>query len=128
MERKTKKSGDWRKTTMSRIRTLIKQADPHAVKKVKWKIPSNPAGVPVWYHDGMICTGETFKQHLRISFARGPHLKDPKGLINTYRAIVIREGDKLNETAFKNLIREAVAFNVKHAAAKKSKVKKPTKK
>lgn len=98
---------------MSRIRTLIKQADPEAVEEVKYKTPSNPDGVFVWYDNGMICTGETYKKHLRLSFAQGPALKknDPKGLINTYRAIIIREDDKLNEAAFKKLIRDAAAFN-----------------
>lgn len=98
---------------MSRIRTLIKQADPKAVEEIKWRKPSNPAGIPVWYHDGMICTGETYKNHLRLTFAKGSALKDPKGLINSYRSMLIHEGDKINETAFKNLIRAAVALNRK---------------
>ncbi len=113
---------DWRSKTMSRIRKLIKQADGEIVEDVKWKAPSNPAGVFVWYKDGMITTGETYKSHLRLSFAKGPLLKDhdPKGLINTYRAIVIHEGDTIDEEAFKNLIRAAAAFNGK--SKKKSKV------
>ena len=104
---------DWRAKTMSRIRRLIKQADPEVDEEVKWKTPSNPAGALVWFHDGMICTGETFKNHLRLAFAKGPALKeqDPKGLINTYRAIVIHEGGKIDEAAFKDLIRAAVALN-----------------
>lgn len=114
---------DWRVKTLSRIRTLIKQADSKIVEEVKYKTPSNPAGVFVWYRDGMICTGETYKKHLRLSFAKGPALKkkDSKGLINSYRAIIVHEGDKINEAAFKKLIRDAVAFNQekKDASSKK---------
>src|SRR5688572_20611157 len=112
---------DWRKKMMARIKSLIKQADPKAVMKIKYKMKSNPAGVPVWYHDGMICTGETFKEHMRFGFSKGPALKahDPKGLINTYRAILLREGDKLNEAAFKKLFRAAVTMNTEKAATKK---------
>lgn len=119
----TKRSRDWRGKTMSRIRALIKQADPEIEMKVKYKTPSNPAGVFVWYREGMICTGETYKQHLRLSFAKGPALKDkdPKGLINTYRAMVIHEEDKLNERAFKALIKAAVALNRKGKEEKKKK-------
>lgn len=98
---------------MSRIRALIKEADPEIVEEVKYITPSNPDGVFVWYHDGMISTGETYKQHLRLGFAKGPELKefDPKGLINTYRAIVIHENDTLDEAAFKDLVRAAVMLN-----------------
>jgi len=114
---------DWRAKTMSRIAKLIKEADPKITKEVKYKTPSNPAGVYVWYRDGMITTGETYKKHLRIAFAQGPALKkkDAKGLINSHRAILIHEEDKLNETAFKKLIRDAVALNLekKSAPAKK---------
>lgn len=124
-EKKTKSSNDWRVTRLARIRTLIKQADPEVVEEVKYKVPSNPAGVPVWYHDGMICTGETYQKHLRFSFAKGPELKDPRGLINTYRAMVIHEEDTLDEKAFKDLIREAVALNQK---PKKKPIKKAAKK
>lgn len=99
--------------TLSRIRTLIKQADPNVVEEVKWKKPSNPAGIPVWYHDGMICTGETYQHHIRLTFTKGKLLKDPKGLISSFRAIVLREGDVLDEAAFKQLIKEAVAMNGK---------------
>jgi hypothetical protein len=111
MKKKTKNLADWRGKAMSRIRTLIKQADPEMVEEVKWRKPSNPAGIPVWYHDGMICTGETYKNHLRLTFAKGSSLKNPKGLINSYRSMLIHEGDKINEAAFKNLIRAAVALN-----------------
>ena len=115
---------DWRKKTMSRVRTLIKSADPKAVKKVKYKTASNPGGVLVWYHDGLISTGETYKDHLRLSFAKGNQLKDPKGLINTYRAIVLHEGDKLNEKAFKDLFKEAVALAAKGKDKPVKKIKK----
>ena len=113
---------DWRARTMARIRKLIKQADPQAVEAVKWKTPSNPAGALVWYHDGMITTGETYKNHLRLAFAKGPLLKkhDPQGLINTYRAMIIHEGDKLDEEAFQNLVRAAVALNREGASGSKS--------
>jgi len=110
---------DWRGKRMSRIRELIKTADPEVIEDVKWKTPSNPDGVLVWYHDGMICTGETYKKHLRIAFAKGPALKehDPKGLINTFRAIVIHEEDKFDEGAFKNLVKAAVMLNKKSKKA-----------
>jgi hypothetical protein len=111
---------DWRGKTISRIRTLIKQADPKMVEEVKWRKPSNPAGIPTWSHDGMICTGETYKDHLRLTFAKGASIKDPKGLMSAYRAIIIHEGEKMNEAAFKNLIRAAVMLNQKG----KSKLKK----
>jgi hypothetical protein len=107
---------DWRSETMARIRRLIQAADPDVVEERKWKKPSNPAGIPVWYHDGIICTGETYKEHLRLTFADGASLKDPSGLFNANlegvtRAIVIHEGDKLDEAAFKSLIRAAAAWN-----------------
>lgn len=114
---------DWRKKMLSHIRGLIKKADPKVVEEVKYKMPSNPAGIPVWYHDGMICTGETYKHHLRLTFAKKASLfKDPKGLFTDHRAIVIREGDKIHEAAFKDIIRTAVALNRKgkDVSAKKS--------
>lgn len=107
------KFSDWRGEKLAQLRTLIQQADPDVVEEVKWKTASNPDGVPVWSHDGIICTGETYKNHLRIGFAKGPSLQDPKGLINTYRAIVIHEGEEINEAAFKDLIRTAVELNQK---------------
>lgn len=106
-----KKFADWRGEKLAHLRTLIKQADPDVIEEVKWKKLTNPDGIPVWSHAGIICTGETYKNHLRISFAQGPSLPDPKGLLNSYRAIIIREGDKMNEAAFKDLIREAVKLN-----------------
>lgn len=107
-----RKLSDWRGEKLASIRALIRQADPDVVEEVKWKKPSNPDGIPVWYHDGIICTGETYKNHLRLTFAKGASLKDPKGLFNNYRAIVIHEDDKVNEEAFKDLILAAVALNM----------------
>jgi hypothetical protein len=104
---------DWRRKELSRIRTLIEQADPAVVEEVKWRKPSNPAGVPVWSHGGMICTGEMYNDHLRFTFAKGNLLWDQKDLFNSFRAIIIHEGDKINGAAFKNLIRAAVALNLK---------------
>jgi hypothetical protein len=103
--------GDWRGQTLSRIRTLIKQADPAATEEWKWR------GVPVWYHNGMICTGETYKNVVKVTFARGAHLKDPSKLFNsslegnTRRAIDLHEGEDLDESAFKALVRDAVVLN-----------------
>jgi len=104
---------DWRGKLITRIRQLIKQADPEVTEDVKWKTATNPNGVLVWYHDGMLLTGEVYKKHLRLSFAKGPLLKihDPKGLINSYRAILITEETTLDEAGFKKLIREAVKLN-----------------
>src|SRR5580658_3703810 len=108
-----KKLADWRSEKLAQLRALIKQADPNVIEEVKWKKASNPDGIPVWSHYGMICTGEFYKNHLRLTFAKGGSLEDPKGLFNTYRAIVIHEGDKINEGAFKDLILTAVEFNQK---------------
>lgn len=111
------KSDDWRVAMLSRLRRLIEQADPEAVEERKWVKPSNPDGVPTWYHDGIICTGETYKTHVKLTFAKGAHLKDPAKLFNSSlegnlrRAIDFQEGDKINEKAFKALVREAVALN-----------------
>ena len=79
---------DWRGEKMAQLRTLIKEADPDVVEEVKWKKPSNPGGIPVWSHDGILCMGETYKKHLRITFAKGPSLADPKGLFNACRALI----------------------------------------
>jgi hypothetical protein len=103
--------GDWRGETLARIRALIKQVDPEVVEEWKWR------GVPVWYHDGMICTGETYKDHVKVTFAKGATLKDPSGLFNsslggnTRRAIDFREGDEIDEQALKALIKAAVKLN-----------------
>ncbi len=117
--------GDWRAGRLAQIRHVIHEADPEAVEERKWKKPTNPAGVPVWSHDGIICTGETYKDHVRVTFAKGALLKDPKGLFNAslkgnaFRAIVIREGDAVREGALKDLICEAVAFNMSAAAERR---------
>jgi hypothetical protein len=103
--------GDWRGELLSRIRALIKEADPDVVEEWKWR------GVPVWYHAGMICTGETYKSHVKMTFAKGASLKDPSGLFNAglegnvRRAIDFHEGDKVDAKALKALIRAAVALN-----------------
>jgi hypothetical protein len=108
---------DWRGEMLARIRKLIKQADPEVVEEMKWKKPSNPAGVPVWSHDGIICTGETYKNAVKMTFAKGAALNDPSGLFNsslegnTRRAIDFHEGDKIDEKALKALIRAAVSLN-----------------
>jgi hypothetical protein len=102
---------DWRGGTLSRVRALIREADPDVVEEWKWR------GVPVWYHDGMICTGETYKSVVKLTFAKGASLQDPAGLFNASldgnvrRAIDLHEGDDLDETAFRTLIRAAVALN-----------------
>ena len=113
-----KELNDWRGKMLGRLRALIKEADPDVVEEVKWRKPSNAMlGVPVWEHDGIICTGETYKNAVKLTFARGAALADPSGLFNsslegnTRRAIDIREGDKINEKALKALIRAAVALN-----------------
>jgi hypothetical protein len=110
--------GDWRGATLARVRRLIKDADPEVVEEVKWRKPSNSMlGVPVWEHDGIVCTGETYKSYVKLTFAKGAELDDPAGLFNSSldgnvrRAIDIREGDKIDEKAFKALIRDAVAAN-----------------
>jgi hypothetical protein len=109
--------GDWRGVALSRIRRLIEEADPGVVEESKWVKPSNPAGVPVWSHDGIICTGEVYKNAVKLTFAKGAALKDPRRLFNSSlegklrRAIDIHEGDKLDEKAFKDLVRAAVALN-----------------
>src|SRR5262245_44587086 len=114
--------GDWRSRTLLRVRALIKQADPEVVEEVKWRKPSNPMGVPVWSHDGIICTGETYKDKVKLTFSKGAALKDPAGLFNagfggnTRRAIDLREGDEIDEKAFKALVRAAVALNASSAS------------
>src|SRR5262245_27854962 len=127
IDARVKKLGDWRGETLARIRTLIRQADPDVVEEVKWRKPSNAMlGVPVWEHDGIICTGETYKAAVKLTFANGASLKDPSGLFNSSlegnmrRALDIHEGDKIDEKAFKALIREAVALNAARATSKKS--------
>jgi hypothetical protein len=114
--------GDWRGKTLSRVRALIKQADPAVVEEVKWRKPSNAMrGVPVWSHDGIICTGETYKDKVKLTFARGAALEDPAGLFNSSlegnvrRALDLHEGDEVDERAFKALVRAAAALNASSA-------------
>jgi hypothetical protein len=110
---------DWRGETLARVRSLIREADPEVVEEVKWRKPSNSVlGVPVWEHAGIICTGETYKSVVKLTFAKGASLKDPSGLFNASlegnvrRAIDFHEGDKIDEKALKALIRAAVALNI----------------
>jgi hypothetical protein len=111
-------SGDWRGETLARLRALIREADPQVVETVKWRKPSNPGGIPVWEHDGLICGGEIYKDKVKLTFAHGAALADPAGLFNagfggnTRRAIDLRQDDQLDEEAFKALVRAAVARNV----------------
>jgi hypothetical protein len=109
--------GDWREQTLARVRALILEAEPDVVETVKWRKPSNPDGVPVWELDGIICTGETYKDKVKLTFAKGAALDDPAGVFNasldagTRRAIDLREGDELDEVAFRELIQTAAAHN-----------------
>ena len=116
IDARIKELGDWRGKMLSRLRTLIKEADPEVVEEWKWVKPTNP-GTPVWSHDGMICTGETYKDVVKMTFAKGAALEDPSGLFNsslggnTRRAIDFREGEKIDEEALKTLVRAAVTLN-----------------
>ena len=123
-DRRREDHGDWRGELLDRVRNLIREADPDVVEEQKWKKPSNPAGVPVWSHDGILCTGETYKNAVKLTFPKGASLKDPAGLFNAslegnaFRAIDFHEGDTVHGGALKDLIREAVALN--EATASKS--------
>jgi hypothetical protein len=112
------KTADWRQETLARIRTLIEQADPEMIEQRKWRKASNAMqGVPVWSHHGIVCTGETYKSVVKMTFAKGAHLKDPSGLFNssldgnTRRAIDFHEGDEIDERALKALVKAAVKLN-----------------
>ena len=113
----TGKSDDWRSVMLGRLRKLIAEADPNAVQTVKWRKPGNPAGVPVWEDGGIICTGETYKDKVKLTFAKGASLPDPSRLFNSSlegnarRAIDLREGETIDEEAFKALIRAAADLN-----------------
>src|SRR3954468_2340705 len=117
IDRKIGELGGWRGQTLARLRSLIKEADPDVVEELKWRKPSNPSGVPVWSHSGILCTGESYKDKVKLTFARGASLDDPSGLFNASlegnrrRAIDIREGENIDADAFKARIRAAVALN-----------------
>ena len=110
--------GDWRGRTLARMRELIREANSDVVEAVKWRKPTNPSGVPVWEHNGIICTGETYKNYVKLTFMKGALIADPSGIFNagldggTRRAIDIREGEAIDEKAFTMLFRAAVALNV----------------
>jgi hypothetical protein len=123
MTKKPNPKGDWRSDMLARIRVLIEQADPGIVEERKWRKASNGmAGVPVWSHDGIVCTGETYKNAVKMTFARGAELADPSGLFNSSlegnvrRAIDFHEGDRINERALKALVKAAVKLNVSDRA------------
>lgn len=109
--------GDWRGKTLAKLRALIREADPEVIEQVKWRKPNNPAGVPVWDHAGIVCTGETYKDKVKLTFAHGAALDDPKRMFNasldgnTRRALDLFEGNEIDCEAFKALFREAAAFN-----------------
>lgn len=106
---------DWRGPVLARLRALIREADPAIVEEIKWRKPTNPAGVPCWSHNGLICTGEVYKDKLKLTFAKGASLPDPTHLFNasldagTRRAIDLREGDSVDAGAFKSLVRDGIA-------------------
>jgi hypothetical protein len=126
IDARVKALDDWRGKTLEKVRRLIKKADPEVVEEWKWQKASNP-GVPVWSHDGIICTGETYTSVVKLTFAKGASLKDPAGLFNSSldgnvrRAIDIRETDKIDEAALTELIRAAVALNVEGRASARKK-------
>ena len=117
IDEKIARLDDWRGETLARMRALIREADPEVVESVKWRKPTNPSGVPVWEHDGVLCTGETYKDYVKLTFAKGAALADPAGLFNasldagTRRAIDIRQGHEVDAEAFKALVRAAAALN-----------------
>ena len=117
-------ASDWRATTLEQVRKMIRQAVPKVVEEAKWVKPTNPAGVPTWSHDGIICTGETYKDKVKLTFAQGASLDDPAGVFNaglgggTRRAIDIAEGEKLDPDAFKSLVRAAADLNAAKASEK----------
>ena len=125
IDARIKELDDWRGKTLARVRALIKQADPQAIEEWKWNIP-------VWSHDGLICTGETYKSAVKLTFAKGASLEDPSGLFNsslgggTRRAIDIHEGEKIDEAALKKLIRAAVLLNLEGKSKPKPKAKRAT--
>ena len=127
IDAKIEKQGGWRGEMLARLRSLIKEADTEVIEEVKWRKPSNLLGVPVWEHDGIICTGETYKDKVKLTFAKGAALEDPSGLFNsslegnTRRAIDFKEGDEIDGDALKALIRAAAALNTSDRSRKKPK-------
>jgi hypothetical protein len=125
IDRKIDDHGGWRGAALAQMRALVKAADPQVVESVKWRKASNPTGVPVWEHDGIICTGETYKDKVKLTFAQGAALADPAGVFNgkdngaTRRSIDIFEDATIDEGAFKALVRAAVAFNTAKARKRK---------
>jgi hypothetical protein len=121
IDEKIRSLGDWRGAMLARLRRLIREADPDMIETVKWRKPSNPAGVPVWEHGGIVCTGESYRDKVKLTFARGAALDDPKRLFNasldggTRRAIDFHEGDDVDEAALRALICAAVALNASKA-------------
>ena len=119
IDKRIRELGDWRGKTLSEVRGIIREADPDVVEEWKWVKPTNP-GTPVWSHNGGVCTGESYKNVVKLTFFKGASLNDPSGLFNSSldgkvrRAIDINENDKINQSALKNLIREAVALNLKN--------------
>src|SRR5215475_12447655 len=126
IDQKIKELGDWRGKTLAKVRDIVHKADPEIVEEWKWAKATSP-GVPVWSHEGIVCTGETYKNAVKLTFAKGASLKDPTGLFNSSlegnvrRAIDIHEGEKINEAALKDLMREAVALNQKGKSKGKKK-------
>ena len=130
IDQKVKELGDWRGKMLAKVRTIIHQADPEILEEWKWAKPKSP-GTPVWSHGGIVCTGETYKSVVKMTFAKGAALPDPSGLFNSSldgnvrRAIDIHEGDKVDETALKDLVRAAVARNLKGENKPKPRRKSP---
>ena len=128
IDQKIKELGDWRGKTLARVRTIVHETDPEIVEEWKWAKATSP-GTPVWSHGGIVCTGETYKDHVKMTFAKGAALPDPSRLFNSSlegnvrRAIDIREGEKINEAALKELIRAAVALNLRGKNKPKGKSK-----
>lgn len=118
VDAKIARLGDWRGEVLARLRALIREADPEIVESVKWRKPTNPAGVPVWERAGIVCTGETYRDKVKLTFAKGAALADPSGLFNssldgnTRRALDVFEGDEIDAGAFQALVRNAVAHNL----------------
>jgi hypothetical protein len=123
IDAKFTKLGDWRGAALARMRRLIREADPDIVEQIQWRKASNPSGVPTWSHAGLICTGEVYKDKVKLTFARGAALDDPKKLFNTgfgggtRRAIDLHEGEDVDAPAFKALVGEAIAANLAHKKA-----------